>query len=93
MANIKSAKKRIRTSAKARNRNLKRGRDAKSSVKDVLKKALGEKKSVMEIKEELAKAYQSIDKASGKGSMHPNKASRMKSRMMRQINRAGVRGK
>ncbi|MFA4931199.1 MAG: 30S ribosomal protein S20 [Patescibacteria group bacterium] len=93
MANIKSAKKRIRTSEKARVRNLGRKRAAKSSVKDVIKKAIGEKKSVLEIKEELSRAYKSVDKAAAKGAIHRNRANRMKSRMMNQINRAGVRGK
>ena len=93
MANIKSAKKRIRTSDKARVRNLRRKREINKNVKDVLKKALQDKKSVTEIKEELNAAYKAIDKASARGVIHQNKANRMKGRMVKMVNRAGMRGK
>ncbi|MBU0648108.1 30S ribosomal protein S20 [Patescibacteria group bacterium] len=93
MANIRSAKKRIKTSAKRRVRNLGRKRVAKGKVKGVLKKALDEKKSVEEIKEELAGTYKAIDKAAQSRAIHPNKASRMKGRLTRKINRGGMRGK
>ncbi len=93
MANIKSAKKRIKTSDKKRVRNTQKKRNAKSSVKDVIKNAVDEKKSVVEIKELINKANKDIDKAGKTRAFHPNKARRMKSRMMKRLNKAGGRGK
>jgi len=93
MANIKSAKKRIKTSNKKRVRNTQKKRDAKSSVKSVIKQAVDEKKSVEEIKDLINKANKDIDKAGKSRSIHPNKAHRMKSRMMKRLNKAGGRGK
>lgn len=93
MANIKSAKKRIGTSEKARVRNLKKKRDIKKAVKEVLKQAVDEKKTVEEIKALIGKADKAIDKAAQTRAIHANTASRYKSRMMNRLNKAGGRGK
>lgn len=92
MANIKSAKKRIRTSAKSRVLNLKRKRVYKSKIKDILKKIKGQV-DVKEIQGEVGVAHKAIDKAAGKGTIHKNKAARLKSRLAKQISRMGMRGK
>ncbi len=93
MANIKSAKKRIITANKARVRNDRKRNVAKGSIKDVIKQAVTEKKSVAEIKDLINRANMNVDKAAKVGAIHPNKASRMKSRMMNRLNKAGGRGK
>ncbi len=92
MANIKSAKKRIRTSAKARVNNLRRKRVYKSAVKDLLKKIKGQVE-VKEVETEMGKTHKAIDKAAGKGTIHKNKAARLKSRLAKQVGRMGMRGK
>lgn len=93
MANIKSAKKRINTSNKARVRNLVKKRDMKKAVKDVIRQAVDEKKSVEEIKALISKADQAIDKAAQTRAIPRNTANRYKSRMMNRLNKAGGRGK
>lgn len=92
MANIKSAKKRIRTSTKSKVRNIKRKRVYKSKIKDILKKIKGQT-DIKEIQGEVGNVHQAIDKAAGKGTIHKNKAARLKSRLAKQINRMGMRGK
>ncbi|HPH78667.1 MAG TPA: 30S ribosomal protein S20 [bacterium] len=93
MANIKSAKKRIRSSEKARVRNLVRKRKLKESIKETVKAAVVDKKAEGEVKGLISKAYKDIDKAAKTGAIHANKAARMKSRMMSRLNKAGGRGK
>lgn len=93
MANKKSAKKRIKTSQKARVRNTRRKREIKKNVKDLIREATKEKKDVNEIKDMLRKLDKGVDKAASRGVIHRNKASRIKSRMAQKINRTGSRGK
>jgi len=93
MANKKSAQKRIKTSEKARVLNTRRKREVKKNVKDVILQATQEKKDVNEIKELLKRLGKSADKAAQRGVIHPNKASRIKSRIMGKLNRTGFRGK
>lgn len=87
MANKKSSIKRIKVSEKAAIRNLKHSRDVKGSVKKVTRKLTEQNIDKKEIGNLVKKAYQAIDKAT-KGSMHKNKASRIKSRLMKKVNKA-----
>lgn len=92
MANNKSAEKRVRTSEKARIRNMRRKRAYKDGTKKLIQDAISQKKSVKEIQDELAMVNKAIDKA-GKNSIHPNKAARLKSRLALRLNKMGARGK
>ena len=82
MANIKSAKKRIRQTAKRRRRNL----AAKRAVKDSFKKAVAAiAKKDPGAKELIKKAVSIIDKAAQRGIIHKNKAARKKSRLLKKV--------
>jgi len=72
----KSVKKRLRTSKKANERNT----AIKSRIKTLVKKteALSDEVSLKE-------AVSFLDKAARKGTIHPNKASRMKSRLTKLV--------
>ena len=88
MANIKSAKKRIRVNAKKQLRN----KIVKSSTKTYIKKAVaasaaGEAESA---ESAFRKAISMIDKAKSKGVYHKNTASRKKAKLARMRNRAAV---
>lgn len=79
MPNIRSAAKRVRTSAKRRTYN----RSIKSEVKTLVKKfelavQSGEKEAALE---RFRKAASALDKAAVKGVVHKNLAARKKSRM------------
>jgi len=65
-----SAKKALRQSIRRRARNLKRSNAYKSAMKDLKKSASAD---------QLAKAYQAIDKAAKTGVIKKNKAARLKS--------------
>ena len=84
MANIKSAKKRIKTNEKARLVN----KSFKSSMKTSIKKV--EDAIVNNKKEEALVLFKEttklIDKAVNKGILHKNNAGRKKSRLMLKIN-------
>ncbi len=85
MANIKSAKKRIKVIAKKTMRN----KMIKSSTKTAVKKfttAL-ESKNVAEATTALKGAIKAIDKATSKGVFHKNTASRKKSRLTKALNK------
>jgi small subunit ribosomal protein S20 len=75
MANIKSAEKRIRTSAKKRARNKTRV----SRLRTVVKK-YGQADSKKK-KESLSSTHSEIDRALAKGVIHRNAAARYKSRL------------
>ncbi len=84
VANIKSQKKRIRTNAKAADRN----RAVKNELKTRLKKAratAGEESNT----EDVRLAVKRIDMAAAKGIIHKNTAARRKSRLMKKVNAAG----
>ena len=86
MANIKSAKKRVGTSAKRRLRN----RVVNSQVKTEITKAeklifSGELEAA---KEAVGAAISSLDKAAEKGIIHSNNATRRKSRLTKKLNQA-----
>ena len=83
MPNIKSAKKRVRTSAK----NNLRNRAIKSSLKTIIKKFdqavsenNGDKASAL-----LKEANSALDKAASKGTIHKNKADRKKAQLAKSL--------
>ena len=79
MANIKSAKKRILTSAKKTAAN----KAVKSSVKTAIKKV----NKAVEAGDKAAATAATIDKACTKGVLHKNNASRKVSRLASSINK------
>ena len=84
MPNIKSAKKRVITSAKkSTNNNI-----GKASMKTAIKKSEKAIKanSKEEANENLKVAIKRIDKAVASGLIHKNKAAREKSRLTKQTN-------
>ncbi len=83
MANIKSQKKRILTNAKATDRN----KAVRSELRTRSKNALASV-GTPQADGDLRLAMKRIDKAASKGVIHPNAASRRKSRLIRQINAA-----
>ena len=87
MANIKSAKKRIRVAAKrqARNKHIKSG--TKTAIKKV---TVAAKAGDTATKDLLVQAISSIDKACSKGVFHKNTAARKKSRLTKMVNKAAV---
>jgi len=80
MANIKSAKKRVKV-IKAKSMQNKTRR---SALKTTLKKVNGNI-----TKETVAEAVKKIDQACAHGLMHKNTASRKKSSLMRKLNASG----
>jgi len=74
MANIKSAEKRIRTSAKKTSKN----RSVKTKLRNVIKKHRAGPSA-----ETLATTGSEIDRAAAKGVIHKNTAARYKSRLAR----------
>ena len=83
MANIKSAKKRILTSAKRAERN----KSIKSSVKTAVKKvhAAIEAGDHAAAQEKLVAAETALSKAATKGVLHKNNASRKVSRLAKAV--------
>ena len=84
MANIKSQKKRILTSEKARLRN----KSAKSAIRTAVKnvKLAVEAKDKAQAMELANKAYRLIDKSVSDGIQHANTAARQKSTLAKLIN-------
>ncbi|WGS65943.1 30S ribosomal protein S20 [Marinitoga aeolica] len=80
MPNVKSAKKRVRQTAKRRLRNKAYKTRVKNSIKKVLA-AIEAKKEKEEVMGLLNSAFSVIDKAAKKGVIHRNNASRKKSRL------------
>ena len=87
MANIKSAKKRIRVAAKrqARNKHIKSG--TKTAIKKVNIAAKAGDEAAQEL---LIQAIRSIDKACSKGVFHKNTAARKKSKLTKMVNKTAV---
>jgi len=83
MANIKAAKKSLRSDTKKRLFNLKRNRRMKEAVKTVKDLVLHKNKDGANA--ELSKAYKAIDKAAKRGVIKKNTASRKKSRLAQSI--------
>ncbi len=85
MPNIKSAKKRVLTSAKKKeNNNIIESR-TKTSIKKFVKEV--ETGNKEEAAQKLDVAIKNIDKAASSGLMHKNKAARQKSRLMKMNNK------
>ncbi len=87
MANIKSAKKRVKV---IRTKTL-RNKMIKSSVKTAIRKVLAavEAKDQTAAKAALVSAVSTIDKAKTKGVLHKNNASRKVSRLQKMVNNIG----
>ena len=86
---IKSAKKRVKTAAKANVRNNRTRRDMRAAIK-ALNKALDGGKAA-EISKLQRDAVSAIDTAAKKNVIHKNKAARVKSKLASQIKTAGVK--
>ena len=86
MANIKSAKKRIKVSRKAADRN----KVEKSKVKMYIKKVetLAKSGNKAEAANILKEATKAIDMAASKGVYHKNNAARKVSRIQKAVNKA-----
>ncbi len=80
---IKSAKKALRGSQKKAVFNLRKKRAMKDSIKTVDKLVLDKKKD--EAQSKLSEAYKAIDKATKRGILKKNTASRKKSRLAKTI--------
>lgn len=89
MANTLSAKQRIRNSArKAKFNRLHRSR-ARTFVKNT-REAVAQK-DLGTANEEIMKAISALDRAAGKGVVHPNNAARRKSRLMKLLSKASAK--
>lgn len=86
MANSKSAIKRVRVNE----RNHLRGQALRSRLKTMIKKfeTTLESKDIEAAKTSLSTAYKELDKAVSKGIIKKNTASRKKSRLTLQLNKA-----
>ena len=84
LANIKSAKKRIKVIAKKTMRNKMIKSATKTSIKKVISAAANGNKE--EAKVCLVAAVKTIDKACSNGVYHKNNASRKKSRLYKLVN-------
>jgi len=80
MPNIKSARKRMELSNKARERN----RARRSELRTVVKK-MRQATSAEEAEKRLRQAAALLDRAAGKRLIHPNKAARIKSQLARHL--------
>ena len=85
MANIKSAKKRIKVTAAKTSRN----KSVRSAVKTDIKKVVAavDNNNVDEAKTALTNAVSSIDKATSKGIFHKNTSARKKSALTKLVNK------
>jgi small subunit ribosomal protein S20 len=86
MANIKSSKKDLKRSAKAKARN----QATKSALKTYVKKVkqLAAAGNAESLKPALSEAVKQIDKAAQRGIIHKNQAARRKSRIAKAANAA-----
>lgn len=86
MANTRSAQKQVRVAQRRRLRN----KSVRSQAKTLVHKAEGLISSgeLEPAETEVLAAVSSLDKAAGKGVIHPNNAARRKSRLMKKLNKA-----
>lgn len=84
MANMKSAKKRIRLNESRRQLNAPVKSEMRSTIKRVEK--LISENNVEDAQATLKVAVKKIDKAVGKGIVHKNNGARQKSRLTTQVN-------
>jgi len=83
LANIKSAQKRIRVTAKRQKRNT----HVKSLTKTAIKKVVAAAGKGADAQALLVQAVAAIDKAASKGVYHKNTAARKKSRLTKMVNK------
>jgi small subunit ribosomal protein S20 len=79
-----SAKKRVRQTAKRRERNRDRKREVRLELKKIHAAITGGDKTAAT--EELKKAQQTLDRVATRGTIHPNTAARRKSKLARRVN-------
>jgi small subunit ribosomal protein S20 len=84
LANIKSAIKRIRSSARKQKRNRVVRGQARTAVKNA--HAALDARKADEAQASIQEAVRALDSAAGKGMIHKNNAARRKSRLMKQLN-------
>ena len=84
MAHTLSARKRVRQTAKRRERNRDRKREIRLELKKIQAVIAGGDKAAAAA--ELKQTQQVLDRIAARGSIHPNTAARRKSRMARKIN-------
>lgn len=82
---IKSAKKRVKTSAKRAKRNKEKNEKLKNSIKAF--ENLVEEGKIDEAREQLKETVKVIDKAASYGIIHKNNAARKKSRLTKMLNK------
>jgi small subunit ribosomal protein S20 len=73
---IKSAQKQVRSSARRRVSNLRRRKTIKAAYGKVVETPS---------KETLSVAFKALDKAAQRGTIHPKKAARLKSRLSKKV--------
>lgn len=83
---IKSGIKRVEVAERNRQRNVAVKSEVKTRIKHVKAAVEGEG----ELSSAALTAQASIDRAARKGVIHPNKAARLKSRMMKKVNAAAA---
>lgn len=83
MPNIKSAKKRMRSNAKKADVNTLVSSSMKTAIKKLEREVKAGNKE--EASNQLNIALQRIDKAMGSNLVHPNKAARLKSRLIKSV--------
>ena len=83
MANIKSAKKRMKKSAKQREINAQKKTKLRTYVKRVRKLVV--EKKIEEAEKVLIPAFSVIDKTAKMNLIHKNKANRLKSRLTKMV--------
>ena len=88
MPNTSSAKKALRQSESRRVRNLSQKREMKKLIKNY--KNLLAQDNFDEAKVKLSIVYKALDKTAKSGVIKKNKASRMKSRLTAQLNKASA---
>ncbi len=86
MAHSLSAKKRIRQDAKRRGRNRWRKDQLKQAVREFTT-SVGDGQTD-QAADQLKTVYKKLDKTASQGTIHKNTASRRKSRLAKQLNRA-----
>lgn len=85
MANTQSALKRIRSNNRKRLANKIVRTSSRTAVRAARENIEGE--DVVAARQATLKAISELDRAAGKGVIHPNNASRRKSRLMKQLAR------
>lgn len=86
MPHLKSAKKRMRQTAKRRDHNRAVKKALKKQLKTVFEMANDKAANAETIKKEVTAAVKKLDKAAAKRVIHPNLAARKKSQIARLIN-------